>query len=210
MHPSAGTGIWTIVVLLAEIVLAFAVCQREQDVPVWQLCLQIGVTSCLLAALAWRNSSAPSLLVPTAFFITAVPLALQDLRVGRLPNWLVAVSYLVTVSALLPAALWWWQPERLVQALVGSGLFLAFYAALYIFASGQLGGGDVKLAGVAGSVLGWQGWSSLLGGLLLIWIIGALMYVIVSVAGMKKIAGAQPHGPSLVIGTFAASMYALC
>lgn len=201
---------WVIVILLAEVLLALVVRRREQDVPSWQLFLQVGVTSCLLAVLAWMNGSASSLLIPAAFFITAVPPALQDLRVGRLPNWLVGVSYVVTVSALLTAALWWWQPTRLVVAFVGSAVFFLFYAALYIFASGQLGGGDVKLAGVAGAVLGWQGWPSLLGGLLLIWIIGALWYLIVSAAGTKKLASGQPHGPSLVIGTFAACMYALC
>ncbi|GGM81266.1 hypothetical protein GCM10012275_59900 [Longimycelium tulufanense] len=209
MHPSVGIATWVIGGLLAEILLARAVRQREQDVQSWQLFLQIGITSFLLAVMVWKNSSVVSLLVPTGFLITAVPLALHDLRMGRLPNWLVALSYLLTASALLAATLWGRQPEHLGQSLIGSGLFLLFYAALYMFARGQLGGGDVKLAGVVGAVLGWQGWSSLPSGLLLIWLISAFTYLVATAAGRNKLVNAQPHGPSLVIGTFVAIMATL-
>lgn len=209
LHPPVSIAIWVIAGILAAIVLALAIRQREHDATAWQLFLQIGITICLLLALAWRDDSVISLLVPAGFLVTAVPLALHDLRTGRLPNWLVARSYVLTAIAVLAAALWGRQPERLVQTLAGSGLFLLFYGALYLLAPGQLGGGDVKLAGVVGSVLGWQGWSALLGGLLLIWLVGTVTYLVGAAAGRRQTANAHPHGPSLVIGTFVAVMSGL-
>lgn len=201
--PELAVLVWPVVALLVGVLLALLVRRREPEVPSAHVTGGVLAMGGLVALGVWRLEATPEALVLSAFVVTATPLALIDLRSGKLPNWLVALSYAVTLGALLAAALWSAHPERLVRSLLGAALFLLFYGALYVFLRGQLGGGDVKLAGVSGAVLGWHGWSAIVGGLLAIWLVGALLYLITAVVGRTRSTSGLPHGPALLLGTFA-------
>lgn len=88
--------------------------------------------------------------------VLAVALTVTDLRAHRLPNRLVLGSYPVVAGLLVLAVAdddrSWTSP--LVAAAWGAGLFAVFLLAA---ATGPLGGGDIKLAGLVGAYLGWAG-----------------------------------------------------
>ncbi len=88
--------------------------------------------------------------------VLAGALTVTDLRVHRLPNRLVLGSYPV-VAALLVVAVadadrsW---ASLTAAAAWGVGMFALLLLAA---ATGPLGGGDIKLAGLIGAYLGWAG-----------------------------------------------------
>lgn len=196
--------------LLAAGSLPLTVGRRERGVPARQLVMQIVLTvGALLVAGIWADSVFP-FLVPATFFITAVPLAVHDLWTGRMPNRLVAVSGVSTSGAVLVDALWRQQWESALTSLLGAAGFLVFYVLLYILAPGQLGGGDVKLAVVAGAVLGWSGWPSPLYGLFLIFLVSLGVHFIGLIWDKRrKTGGTHPHGPAIVVATFLTAMVPL-
>ncbi|MGW5875822.1 prepilin peptidase [Nocardiopsis terrae] len=88
----------------------------------------------------------------------AVPLAVIDLRVMRLPDALVAPAYpaaalLLAAAVLLPPA--GPDTERGAQALVGMALITVLYWLMWRIRPGGLGFGDVKLSGLTGLYAGW-------------------------------------------------------
>ncbi|WP_406692788.1 A24 family peptidase [Saccharopolyspora sp. ID03-671] len=197
--------------LLAASSLALAVGRRERGVPAQQLVAQIVLAvGALPVAGIWAGSLFPILVVPATFFTTAVPLAIHDLRTGRMPNWLVAVCGVSTSGAVLVDAIWRQQWESALTSLLGAAGFLVFYFLLYIAAPGQLGGGDVKLALVAGAVLGWSGWPSPLYGLFLICLISlGVHFVGLICRKTRERSGDHPHGPAIAIATFLVSVIPL-
>ncbi|WP_435158138.1 prepilin peptidase [Amycolatopsis sacchari] len=183
-------------------VLALLIHRREQ-VPRWYLVAQVVLTGVLLGALVLRHGFEVNLLAAAAFVVAGVPSALIDLRTSRLPNWLVVVVYALTSAGLLVATFGDVRGASLLGAAVGATGFVMFYAALYAWLPGQLGGGDVKLSAAAGAVLGWHSWPTLFAGLLMIWLLGAVAYLAMRLAGGPKPRD-LPHGPFLVLGTVAA------
>jgi leader peptidase (prepilin peptidase)/N-methyltransferase len=132
------------------------------------------ITSGVLAALGYRIG--PSvLLAPLCYLsVIGVALALIDIEHHRLPHALTLPSYLVTSALLVvgaPLTPHGWR--HLASSLVGMAALGLFYAALAFLFPGQMGWGDVWLAGLLGLPLGWFGLSACLYGtlaaLLLAW-----------------------------------------
>jgi leader peptidase (prepilin peptidase)/N-methyltransferase len=132
------------------------------------------ITATAFAALGFRIG--PSVLLAPLCYLSAVgmALALIDIDYHRLPHALTITSYPV-VAALLtlaaPFTVHGW--EHLTNSMAGmTGLYL-FYAALACAFPGQMGWGDVWLAGLLGLPLGWLGLRALITGtlaaLLLAW-----------------------------------------
>jgi len=96
--------------------------------------------------------------------VLGVALAQIDVAVQRLPDRLTLAGYpaLIALLALAAAATGAWQD--LARALLGGLVLGAAYLLLGLLSGGQLGGGDIKLAGLIGLLLGWAGWSVLLTG----------------------------------------------
>jgi prepilin signal peptidase PulO-like enzyme (type II secretory pathway) len=65
---------------------------------------------------------------------------------------------------------------------------------------GQLGGGDIKLAGLAGLVLGWLGWPTVLFGAALGFVLAALASLVLLAARRITLRGAISFGPFLLAG----------
>jgi leader peptidase (prepilin peptidase)/N-methyltransferase len=192
---------WMISGAVASTLLAVLVRRYEPEMQRWQLLIQVGVTSTMLAALAFKYGPPINMVVSSEFLIGAAPAAAVDLRTRRLPNWLVLISYVLTATGLIGALITRPRIEVLLSVLTGAALFFLFYAALYFSMKGQLGGGDVKFSVPAGAILGWHSWSAPLEGLVLIWIFNAITYLIARAYQRKN---SLPHGPFIVAGTVAA------
>ena len=96
--------------------------------------------------------------------LAAIPLALIDVAVHRLPDPLTAAAFTGTLALLAVAALAGHQPGRLARAAIGAAILACFYLALWLIRPDGMGLGDAKLAASIGLVLGWTSWQALLTG----------------------------------------------
>lgn len=120
------------------------------------------VTALVLALVLGRFGGQP---VTAAFaFLAALGVALAaiDIAVRRLPDRLTLPAYPVLTALLFAAAAIDDQFAALGRALLGGLALAAAYLVLGLLRPGQLGAGDIKLAGLAGIALGWLGWHTLI------------------------------------------------
>jgi prepilin signal peptidase PulO-like enzyme (type II secretory pathway) len=96
-----------------------------------------------LAILAARASSGWELAAFAWLALIAVPLALIDVAVHRLPDRLTAPAFAGTLALLTVAALTANQPDRLARAAIGGAALACFYLALCLIRPGQMGLGDL-------------------------------------------------------------------
>ena len=89
---------------------------------------------------------------------------------------------------------------RLQWALFGSLGALAFFLLLYLGWRDAMGDGDVRLAGLLGLFLGWIGPMHVPVGLFLGFLAGAVVGVVVLIAGKGDRRTALPFGPFLAAG----------
>ena len=131
--------------------------------------------------------------------MAAVPgllLALIDLRCLRLPDRLVGA---VAILAGVPSAVL--RPERIGPALVAGGLVLTAYLVVALLPRGGLGLGDVKLAAVLATILGFAGWPAVLVGLVVPHVInGPIALALLLTRRGRPI----PFGPALLAGALIA------
>ncbi|WP_245722763.1 prepilin peptidase [Micromonospora matsumotoense] len=135
----------------------------------------------------------------------AIPLILVDLAVHRLPDrltWPAAAGTwaLLGVAALTGAGAGPWL--RAVSA--GTALGLAFAATTLLLGRRGFGLGDAKLALGTGALLGWHGWGLLVTGLVLTFLLSALVSVVLLASRRVGWSSHLPFGPFLVAGTCAA------
>jgi leader peptidase (prepilin peptidase)/N-methyltransferase len=160
-----------------------------------------GVTAAIFAVLSWRISSVPVLMAYSSLAAVSVGLAALDIAVRWLPNSLVAIAYVVTAGFLIAATVTSHNADSLLRALITMTIGLVLFGILYAILPGQLGGGDVKLAGVLALALGWWTWTAALTGMLLGWILAAA-YVLVIRAIRRSPEAGVPLGPFLIFGAF--------
>jgi leader peptidase (prepilin peptidase) / N-methyltransferase len=157
-----------------------------------------------LAIVAARVSSGWELTALAWLTLIAVPLALIDVAVHRLPDRLTAPAFAGTLALLAVAALTAHQPDRLARAAIGGAALACFYLALYLLRPGQMGLGDAKIAATLGLVLGWTSWQALLTGTFAGFALAAI-YGGVQMARNKATRTSQlPLGPFIFLGTLVA------
>lgn len=143
-----------------------------------------------LAALAWLT-------------LIAVPLALTDIAVHRLPDRLTAAAFTGTLVLLTVAALTGHQPGRLARAAVGAVALACFYLALRLIRPREMGLGDAKLAASIGLVLGWTSWQALLTGTFTGFALAAVYGGVLLAAHRATRMSHLPLGPFLLLGALA-------
>nr|WP_221380562.1 prepilin peptidase [Actinoplanes polyasparticus] len=136
------------------------------------------------------------LLVHLPAIVPGLLLALIDLRCLRLPDKLVGA---LAVIAVPPLALL--RPERLGSALVAGGLILTAYLVIALLPGHGLGLGDVKLAAVLATILGFTGWPSVVVGLVVPHLINGPVALAMLLAGRNR---PIPFGPALLAGALIA------
>jgi leader peptidase (prepilin peptidase)/N-methyltransferase len=128
----------------------------------------------------------------------AVLLTATDLLHNRLPDALTLPAYPVFALLLTIAALSGAGAGAIVRAAAGAVLFLCLHATVHYLAPNAMGGGDVKLAGSLGAILGAVSWLALA---------VALVLAAVITLGLRAISPGRwregvPHGPGLLAATW--------
>ena len=141
------------------------------------------------------------LIAYTLLALGAALLTVIDLAVFRLPNVLVGPLYGV-IGLLLAWGLVSGEGGRAARAAAAAGILVVVYFVLGLIRPGQLGLGDVKLAGVIGGFLGWLGWSHLVNGSLAAFVCGAVVAAILLVSGVSR-RSSFPYGPMMILGAAA-------
>ena len=152
------------------------------------------------------------LLTLEVFAALGVVLTLIDLDSKRLPNTIVLPGWAVIVVLLLVTTLlktldgaplasldtWW----PFLRALIGGAALFLFYYVVRLISPRGMGGGDVKLAGLVGTVLGWFGWGALVFGAFAAFVLGAAYGGILLLIRRAKRTSAIPFGPWMLLGAW--------
>lgn len=147
-------------------------------------------------------ATGPKPYLPALLLLAAAGVALFviDLEHQRLPFAITGVAglgcaVLLSLDAMVRGA------EPVSSAFGGGALWLAVYGGIWLATTGRgMGLGDVALAPVLGSVLGWLGWGPTVTGLMLGFVLGAGVGVVllcVTRAGRRT---RVPHGPFMLAG----------
>jgi leader peptidase (prepilin peptidase)/N-methyltransferase len=157
-------------------------------------------TAAVLALLLGRFGDHPYVVAFAFLGALGVALAAIDISVQRLPDRLTLPAIPVLAVLLGAAAVIDHNGTALLRALLG-GLALAIgYLLLALVSRGQLGGGDVKLAALAGIALGWLGWPELIIGTALGWILAALAGLVLLALRRVTLRSHISFGPFLLGG----------
>jgi prepilin signal peptidase PulO-like enzyme (type II secretory pathway) len=140
---------------------------------------------------------APALSV---FAVLSGVLALVDVRDRRLPDAVVLPGGAVVILLLSIAAAAVHEPSRSVGVVLGAAGAFLVCLAIHLARPADFGGGDVKLAGVCGAVLGWEGTGGVASGLCVGFVAGGIAAVGAVLAGARRMP--LPFGPFLLFGTW--------
>ena len=146
---------------------------------------------------------APLALAYALFAVASIRLTVIDLKSHRLPDALVLPLYPLTLVLFAIAGLAAGQGAPLVTALLGGGVLFLLYAALRMLGGG-IGGGDVKLAGVVGVVLGHTGWLAVLIGTAAAFVLGGAAALLLLATGRATRTTRIAFGPYLLGGAWLA------
>jgi leader peptidase (prepilin peptidase) / N-methyltransferase len=174
----------------------------------WRYPLAELATGVLFAAAVAKFDVSLTAFAYAAFFWVLVVLTVIDLEHKLLPNRIVYPSFIVgwvvlTIDALVDSA-----PERLGDAALGALMFGGFFMIMGFIYPAGMGGGDIKLAFVLGTFLGYiDAPAVVVVGMFLSFFFGGLgSFAVIAFAGggrKKQI----PFGPFLAAGTIAAILF---
>jgi leader peptidase (prepilin peptidase)/N-methyltransferase len=163
-------------------------------------------TAAVLALMLGRFGGHPDAIAFGFFGALGVALAAIDIAVQRLPDPLTLPAYPILIALLSVAALAGHDFSALGRALLGGAAMGGGFLLLALVAPGQLGGGDVKLAGLAGLVLGWLGWPAIITGVALSFVLSAVVSLALLAARRIKLSGSISFGPFLLGGVLLATL----
>jgi leader peptidase (prepilin peptidase)/N-methyltransferase len=174
-------------------------CDTRLGPPAWLTAPAGGIVAGTLAA-----ALGPSPVLPlfVALAVLGVLLGAIDLTCSRLPHVLVLPAIAVSVAgfAVIAAATGQWPAFGRV---LGGGAALAVgYALLHLLPGRPVGRGDVTLAGLLGAYLGWLGWTSVVLGGALPWLVNAPVLLALLVTGRVGRRSALPFGPAMLVGAW--------
>jgi leader peptidase (prepilin peptidase)/N-methyltransferase len=168
--------------------------------PRW-FALEVAVVVVAAGALVafWQPAA---IAIGAAFVVLGVPAAAVDAVEHRIPDRLSLPLCGAAVIAAVAGAIVGDDVGSGARALAGGVVWGAALLLSYLM-TGQPGPGDVKLAPSVGILLGWFGWTWVLGGFL-------AAYVLTAVAGLAGVLlrrysfreGQVPMGPSMIMVAF--------
>jgi len=161
-----------------------------------------------VGALAGRFAGTPEVAAFCVLGAVGIALAAIDLRVQRLPDRLTLPAYPAVLVLLAAAALLGHHGWPLTRAVLGGFALGGAYLLLALIRPGGIGGGDIKVAGLAGLALGWLSWRAVIDG-------AALGFVLAGMAGLVLLAAKRvtlrshiSFGPFLIGGALLAMLAA--
>ncbi|MHA7306321.1 prepilin peptidase [Arthrobacter sp. TMN-49] len=134
------------------------------------------------------------------YLVMATWLSVIDIKHQLLPNRIVFPSAAIAGVLLLSASLFMHDAGTALRTLLGGTVLWVVYVVLRLVSPSSMGYGDVKLAFVLGLYLGFIGWSAVLWGTFLAFVLGALWGLALMVT--KKGTGKTqiPFGPFMLAG----------
>ncbi|MEU8259470.1 A24 family peptidase [Micromonospora sp. NPDC048999] len=155
-----------------------------------------------VAVLALTGGPVGERLAVAGWLAFAVPLALIDAAVHRLPDRLTypaaaGVWVLLGAVALAGAGPAPWLRATAAGLALGAG----FAGTTLLLGRRGFGLGDAKLALSVGALLGWYGWPVLVVGLMLAVTLSALVALVLLAIGRARWSSHLPFGPFLVVAT---------
>jgi leader peptidase (prepilin peptidase) / N-methyltransferase len=178
----------------------------EWLLPVTRRPVGVAVTGLVvLVAIGLRIGPHPALAAFYYLGVVGVMLAVIDIELERLPDPLTLPSYPVAALLLeLAAVVTGHGATRFTHALLGMAALGLLYGVQWLIVPGQIGLGDVKLAGVLGLYLGWLGLRGWLLGVCAGFILGAIYSVALLIGRRANLRSEIPFGPFMVAGTLVA------
>ncbi len=153
------------------------------------------------AALTAGTSTPQLLPAALVFALAGVWVVWIDLDVHRIPNRVLAVAAPTVAVTGWSGAVAMGQWIRIWTSLAAAAALDAFYYLLACF--GDLGLGDVRLAGVAGLLLGLHGWGTVVRGTAAAFILGGLAAAVLLAAGRRR-TSELAFGPAITLGALLA------
>lgn len=161
-------------------------------------------TGILFALAAAKFGWSVETFVFAAFFWVLVVLTVIDLDHKLLPNRVVYPAFVVGWAGLVAAAIADGTTDRLLDAAIGAGIFGGTFFVIALVAPRGMGFGDVKLAFVLGTFLGYTRLGLVPLGMFLAFLSGAVTGVAVMLRGRGGRKMQIPFGPFLALGTVVA------
>ncbi|MGB3440253.1 MAG: A24 family peptidase [Actinophytocola sp.] len=164
----------------------------------------IGVAA-LWALAGWRAEAGHLpwwwLPIPLVVAWFAVTLTVVDLKHRRLPNTLTLGAYpAIALTTAVAATQAGWQMAE--GALLGATILGTTYLAVHLLWPTAMGGGDVKLSGSQGAVLGAVGWPAVLVGTTLAALLTLALHALAPKRHRARWRTGIPHGPALLTATY--------
>ena len=170
-------------------------CGRTPRPGRWLLVPVTAVACAVPAAAVGPGAALPAFLLLAAL---AVPLAVVDLRVLRLPDPLVGALFGGGLVLLGLAAVVDGDGRALLRGLAAAVACGAGYALLALVLRSQLGFGDVKLGAALGLFLGWLGWPAVVAGVVLAPVVNLPLVLGLLVSGRTDRRSSAPYGPAML------------
>lgn len=165
------------------------------------------ITGVLCAAFAFRFGASLGLAAFVILAVLGIQLARIDISRHLLPNPLVLTLLLGALACLLGTLLAGQSWTDLVRAVAGAAILFVTYLILALISPGGMGMGDVKFAAPVGLYLGYLGWSQLLYGGLLGFILNGIITLLVLRRNHVARASEVPHGPSMLAATVGIALF---
>ena len=162
------------------------------------------VVSELLSALTAQELFAVLLKLIALLYLASISVALAmiDLDTHTLPNTIVLPSYIVGAALIAASTLLAGDYDALLRAGIGLiGTFVFYFAVTVVYPAG-MGMGDVKLSGVLGLFLAWQGWGAFVVGSFAPFVLGGLFAIVLLVSGRARRKTRIPFGPWMLAGAW--------
>lgn len=158
-------------------------------------------TGILFALSAAKFGRSVETFVFAAFFWVLVVLTVIDLDHKLLPNRVVYPAFVAGWGGLVLAAILDESTDRLLDAAIGAAIFGGAFFVIALVAPRGMGFGDVKLAFVLGTFLGYVRIGLVPLGMFMAFLTGALVGVAVMLASGGNRKMQIPFGPFLALGT---------
>ncbi len=151
----------------------------------------------------------PNALLPGYLFFagTTIALVLTDLDHKRLPDRIVFTGTGLTVALFIGGAVVEGQTDHLTPAFVGGFAYLVLFFVLFMITPGGFGFGDVKLAFLLGFVMAYTGWTGLVVGIFLAFLIGGLAGTAIMVFTRRGRKAKMPFGPAMMAGAWLGALW---
>jgi leader peptidase (prepilin peptidase)/N-methyltransferase len=162
------------------------------------------VAARLVAVEPTVDAIASGLTLVAYLYLAAISVALSfiDIEHHKLPNVIVLPSYIVGVVLLGAAALLAGDFDQLIRAGIGMAAMGVAYLLIALVKPGAMGLGDVKLAGVLGLFLGFNGWGALIIGSLAAFLLGGIYGLVLIALRKSTRKSGIPFGPWMALGAW--------